>query len=201
MSSNRTQPKVGSLFWEDGDRSSQETLQKPIVRLSMMLINNKKLATISSRLGEADPAEAVKLQRATGKLVDDLKDVLENVSGAGSCTSYGAYKLGKLINDFIKHNNKHVIVNFTSFLAKETRDGIFDHRNKMEIADTSRLSLFQKHFTKKICIDYPDLWKTVRLKLMMLEKAGNVKAFLKWYKSNYTINFQQCNKKLMRLTK
>jgi hypothetical protein len=201
MSSNRTVPKVGSLFWEDGDKSSQETLQKPIVKLSMMIVGDKKLATISSRFGEADQAEIIKLQRAAGKLVDDLKVVLENVSGVGSCTSYGAYKLGKLINEFINKNRKHVIVNFTSFLAKETRDGVFDHRNKFEIADTSRLAIFQKCFTKKNCIDYPDLWKTVRLKLMMLEKAGNVKAFLKWYKGNYTINFSQCNKKLVRMTK
>ena len=201
MASNKTAPKVGSLFWEDGDRGSDETLQKPLVKLSMMIVNNKKLATISSRFGEADQAETIKLQRAAGKLVEELKEVLVNVSGAGSCTSLGAYKLGKLINDFIKSNNKHVIVNFTSFLAKETKDGINDHRNKMEIADTSRLITFQKNFTMKNCIDYPDLWKTVRLKILMLDKADKVKIFLKWYKSNYTINFEQCSKKLKGLTK
>ena len=185
MSTFRRRPKVGSLFWTDNSKNSDETLKKPIVKLVAIEANGKRLATVTSRFGLTNLDETKKLQDEAGILVVAITKEMENVSSTGAFTSIGAWKTGKLISNFVDKNQKHVIVNFTTFLRNETRVGLKRHCSKLYNADATRLIGFYKDFTKKDVTSYPDIWRIIGKKLLQLERAGKVKEYYKWYKVNY----------------
>ena len=185
MSTFRRRPKVGSLFWTDDSKKSEGTLAKPIVKLVAIEANGKRLATVTSRFGLTNLDETKKLQDEAGILVVAITKEMENVSSTGAFTSIGAWKTGKLISNFVDKNQKHVIVNFTTFLRNETRIGLKRHCSKLYNADATRLIGFYKNFTKKDVTDYPDLWRIVGKKLLQLDQASKVKEYFKWYKVNY----------------
>ena len=185
MSTFRRRPRLGSLFWDDNSKNSEGTLSKPIVKLFAVEANGKRLATATSRLGLTNLDETKKLQDAAGALVADITKEMENVSSTGSFTSIGAWKTGKMISDFVDRNQKHVIVNFTTFLRNETRVGLKRHCSKLYNADATKLIGFYRNFSKKDVINYPDIWRLIGKKLLQLEQAGKVKEYFKWYKVNY----------------
>ena len=185
MSTFRRRPRLGSLFWDDDSKNSEGTLAKPIVKLTTIETNGKRLATVTSRFGLTNLDETKKLQDAAGVLVAGITDEMENVSSTGAFTSIGAWKTGKLISNFVDKNQKHVIVNFTTFLRNETRVGLKRHCSKLYNADATKLIGFYKNFSKKDVIEYPDIWRIIGKKLLQLEQAGKVKEYFKWYKVNY----------------
>ena len=185
MSTYRRRPRLGSLFWDDNSKNSDGTLAKPIVKLIAEEIKGKRLATVVSRFGLANLDETKKLQDAAGALVAAITKEMENVASTGAFTSIGAWKTGKLINDFVDKNQKHVIINFTTFITSETRVGYKRHCSKLYNPDTTRLIRFYNNFSKKDIINYPDLWRIIGKKLLQLEQAGKVKEYFKWYKVNY----------------
>lgn len=185
MSTFRRRPRLGSLFWDDDSKNSEGTLAKPIVKLTTIEANGKRLATVTSRFGLTNLDETKKLQDAAGVLVAGITDEMENVSSTGAFTSIGAWKTGKLISNFVDKNQKHVIVNFTTFLRNETRVGLKRHCSKLYNADATKLIGFYKNFSKKDVIEYPDIWRIIGKKLLQLEQAGKVKEYFKWYKVNY----------------
>ncbi|SVD45323.1 uncharacterized protein METZ01_LOCUS398177, partial [marine metagenome] len=54
MSKYRRRGRVGALFWEDGSNTSKGSLNKPIVSLTTTVVKDKRLSTITSRIGNAD---------------------------------------------------------------------------------------------------------------------------------------------------
>ena len=175
MSTFRRRPRLGSLFWDDDRKDSEGTLAKPIVKLTAIEANGKRLATVTSRFGLTNLDETKKLQDEAGILVVAITKEMENVSSTGAFTSIGAWKTGKLISNFVDKNQKHVIVNFTTFLRNETRIGLKRHCSKLYNADATRLIGFYKNFTKKDVTDYPDLWRIIGKKLLQLDQASKVK--------------------------
>ena len=201
MSTFRRRPRLGSLFWDDDSKNSKGTLAKPIVKLVAIETNGKRLATATSRFGLTNLDETKKLQDAAGELVAGITKEMENVSSTGAFTSIGAWKTGKLISDFVDKNQKHVIVNFTTFISTETRVGLKRHCSKLYNADTTRLIGFYKNFTKKDAINYPDFWRIIGRRLLQLEYADKVKEYFKWYKANYEKDTNTHVKKIMGLLK
>tara|TARA_B100000678_G_scaffold289535_1_gene300322 strand:- start:8 stop:640 length:633 start_codon:yes stop_codon:yes gene_type:complete len=185
MSTFRRRPRLGSLFWDDDSKNSEGTLAKPIVKLTTIEANGKRLATVTSRFGLTNLDETKKLQDAAGALVAAITKEMENVASTGAFTSIGAWKTGKLISDFVDKNQKHVIVNFTTFLRNETRVGLKRHCSKLYNADATKLIGFYKNFSKKDVINYPDIWRIIGKKLLQLVQASKVKEYFKWYKVNY----------------
>lgn len=201
MSTFRRRPRLGSLFWDNESKDSDGTLAKPIVKLVAIETNGKRLATATSRFGLTNLDETKKLQDAAGALVAGITKEMENVSSTGSFTSIGAWKTGKLISDFVDKNQKHVIVNFTTFLRNETRVGLKRHCSKLYNADATRLIKYYNNFSKKDVINYPDMWRIIGKKLLQLEQAGKVKEYFKWYKANYEKNTITHVKKMEGLLK
>jgi len=201
MSTFRRRPRLGSLFWDDNSKVSKGTLAKPIVKLTAIEANGKRLATITSRFGLTNLDETKKLQDAAGVLVAAITIEMENVSSTGSFTSIGAWKTGKLISNFVDKNQKHIIVNFTTFIRNETRVGLRRHCSKLYNADATRLIGFYNEFTKKDAINYPDFWRVICKKLLQLEQAGKVKEYFKWYKANYEEDTNKHVKKMDALLK
>ena len=201
MSTFRRRPRLGSLFWDDDSKNSEGTLAKPIVKLTTIEANGKRLATVTSRFGLTNLDETKKLQDAAGALVAGITKEMENVSSTGAFTSIGAWKTGKMISDFVDRNQKHVIVNFTTFLRNETRVGLKRHCSKLYNADATRLIRYYNNFSKKDVINYPDIWRIIGKKLLQLEQAGKVKEYFKWYKANYEKNTITHVKKMEGLLK
>lgn len=197
----KSQSRLGSLFWDEGGRTSEGTLEKPIVKLVMMESRGRKRATVTSRYGETDPDRVIELQYATDVLIQDVNAELENTVSVGTCTSIGAYRIGKLIFDFIKQNNKHVIVNFTTFLSECTKIGINGHCKRIDSADVHRLLVFYKAFTETEVTTFPHLWKLTKNHVLQLEKANRIRRFMVWYKTHYTNNYDDYKKQLKRLLK
>ena len=201
MNTFRRRPRLGSLFWVDDSKNSEGTLAKPIVRLVAVETNGKRLATAVSRFGLTNLDETKKLQDAAGALVAAITKEMENVASTGAFTSIGAWKTGKLISDFIDKNQKHVIINFTTFISSETRVGIKRHCSKLYNPDTTKLIRFYNNFSKKDVINYPDIWRIVGKKILQLEQAGKVKEYFKWYKANYEEDTIKHTKKMVGLLK
>ena len=185
MSTYRRRPRLGSLFWDENSKDSEGTLAKPIVKLVAVETNGKRLATAVSRFGLTNLDETKKLQDSAGVMIAAVTKEMENVASTGAMTSLGAWKTGKLISDFIDKNQKHVIINFTTFMRSETRVGFKRHCSKLYNPDTTKLIRFYNNFSKKDVINYPDIWRIVGKKLLQLEQAGKVKEYFKWYKANY----------------
>ena len=197
----KRQSQLGSLFWDEGGRTSKGTLAKPIVRLVMMESRGRKRATVTSRFGETDPDAAMELQHAADTLIQDINAELENTVTVGTCTSIGAYRIGELIFNFIKRNQKHVIVNFTTFISENTCVGILDHCSRLESADTNRLLVFYKAFTEHEAVSYPHLWKIVKNQVLQLEKANRIRRFMVWYRTHYTVGYEKYIKEVRKLLK
>ena len=201
MSTFRRRPRLGSLFWDENSKDSEGTLAKPIVKLVAVETNGKRLATAVSRFGLTNLDETKKLQDAAGALVAGITKEMENVSSTGAFTSIGAWKTGKLISDFVDKNQKHVIVNFTTFLRNETRVGLKRHCSKLYNPDTTKLIKFYNNFSKKDVINYPDFWRIVGKKILQLEQAGKVREYYKWYKKHYEDDTTKHVKKMDGLLK
>lgn len=197
----KRQSRLGSLFWDSGGRTSEGTLAKPIVKLVMMESRGRKRATITSRFGETDPDAATELQHAVDTLIQDINAELENTVSVGTCTSVGAWRIGELIFNFIKRNQKHVIVNFTTFISENTKIGINGHCKRLESADTHRLLIFYKAFTETEVVSFPNLWKIAKNQVLQLEKANKIRRFMVWYKTHYESSYLEYMKYARRLLK
>ena len=161
----------------------------------------RKRATITCRFGETDPDDATELQLAVDTLIQDINAELENTVTVGSCTSIGAFRVGKLIFNFIKRNQKHVIVNFTTFISENTRIGIRDHCKRFESADTNRLLVFYKAFTEDEVVSFPHLWKVIKNHVLQLEQANKIRKFMTWYRTHYAVNYLEYIEQIRKLLK
>ena len=196
LSKYRRRGRVGALFWEDGSNTSKGSLNKPIVSLTTTVVKDKRLSTITSRIGNADSHDIVRLQKDVDRLLKDISIELKNTLSIGTCTTDGARKVGSLISDFVDSHQEHIITNFPMHITREIRSGIGHYQQKIWDADVGRLIVLFKNINISNAIAYPELWRITRNKLMQLEKANQLVTFTKWYKKNYTKSYEKCAKKI-----